>query len=159
VIVLGIAVLLLEAHPSERGTSIALSFATSPPALKSLSQHVLDDAPLVGTGAKTFLALAAIYREINDPPPACAAATAAATLAIELGPPMLWLIVLGTLAAVVVLLRDGLRRGRDWFYPAMGGGCALTLLLMSFTNAGLLGTATGLLIAAALGLAFAQSKS
>jgi hypothetical protein len=41
----------------------------------------------------------------------------------------------------------------------MGGGCLLSLLLLSFINAGLLGTATGLLIAAALGLALAQSKS
>jgi hypothetical protein len=156
---IGVAILLLAAHPSERGTSMFLSFATSPGALTSLSQHVLDDAPLVGTGARTFLALAPVYREINDPQPACTAATAAATFAIELGRPMLWLIILGTLAAVVVLLRDALQRGRDWFYPAMGGGCLLTLLLMSFTNAGLLGTATGLLSAAALGLAFAQSKS
>jgi hypothetical protein len=156
---IGVAILLLAAHPSERGTSMFLSFATSPAALTSLSQHVLDDAPLVGTGARTFLALAPVYREINDPQPACTAATAAATFAIELGRPMLWLIILGTLAAVVVLLRDALQRGRDWFYPAMGGGCLLTLLLMSFTNAGLLGTATGLLSAAALGLALAQSKS
>jgi hypothetical protein len=156
---IGVAILLLAAHPSERGASIFLSFATSPGALTSLSQHVLDDAPLVGTGARTFLALAPVYREINDPQPACTAATAAATFAIELGRPMLWLIILGTLAAVVVLLRDALQRGRDWFYPAMGGGCLLTLLLMSFTNAGLLGTATGLLSAAALGLAFAQGKS
>jgi hypothetical protein len=156
---IGVAILLLAAHPSERGASMFLSFATSPGALRSLSQHVLDDAPLVGTGARTFLALAPVYREINDPQPACTAATAAATFAIELGRPMLWLIVLGTLAAVVMLLRDALQRGRDWFYPAMGGGCLLTLLLMSFTNAGLLGTSTGLLSAAALGLAFAQSKS
>jgi hypothetical protein len=156
---IGIAVLLLAAHPSERGTSLSLSFATSPAGLRSLSQHVLDDAPLVGTGARTFLALASVYREIDDPRPTCSAATAAATLAIELGRPMLWLIMLGTLTAVVALLRDALQRGRDWFYPAMGGGCLLTLLLMSFVNAGLLGNASGLIIAAATGLAFAQSKS
>lgn len=156
---IGIAVLLLAAHPTEHGTSISLSFATSPAALRSLNQHVLDDAPLVGAGARTFLSLVPIYREINDPQPACSAATAAATFAIELGRPMLWLIVLGTLLGVVVLLRDALQRGRDWFYPAMGGGCLLTLLLLSFVNAGLLGNATGLLIAAALGVGFAQSKS
>src|SRR5262249_45944630 len=154
VVTIGVAILLLAAHPSERATSVTLSFAASPAALKSLSQHVLDDAPLVGTGARTFLALAPVYREITDPQPACSAATAAATFAIELGRPMFWLIVLGTLLGVVVLLRDALQRGRDWFYPAMGGGCLLTLLLMSFINAGLLGNATGLVIAATLGLAF-----
>jgi hypothetical protein len=155
----GIAALLLAAHPNERGTSLPLAFATSPPTLTSFSQHVLDDAPLAGTGARTFLALAPIYHQISDPQPAASAATAAASFAIELGRPMLWLIVLGTLAAIVVLLRDALQRGRDWFYPAMGSGCALTLLLMTFVNAGLLGTATGLLSAAVSGLAFAQSKS
>jgi hypothetical protein len=159
VVTIGVAILLLAAHPSERATSLALSFAASPTGLRSLSQHVLDDAPLVGSGARTFLALAPVYREINDPQPTCAAATTAATFAIELGRPMLWLIVLGTLLGVVVLLRDALQRGRDWFYPAMGGGCLLSLLLLSFINAGLLGNATGLLIAAALGLALAQSKS
>ena len=159
VVTIGVAILLLAAHPNERATSISLSFAASPAAVRSLSQHVLDDAPLVGTGARTFMALAPIYREINDPQPTCSAATAVAALAIELGRPMLWLIVLGTLFAVVVLLRDALQRGRDWFYPAMGAGCLVTTLLMSFINAGLLGTATGLILAAALGLAFAQSKS
>jgi hypothetical protein len=159
VVTIGVAILMLAAHPSERATSISLSFAMSSPALRSLSQHVLDDAPLVGTGARTFLALAPVYREINDPQPACSAATAAVTFAIELGRPMLWLIVLGTLLGIVVLLSDALQRGRDWFYPTMGGGCLLTILLMSFINAGLLGTASGLTIAAAVGLAFAQSKS
>jgi hypothetical protein len=32
----------------------------------ALSERVLDDAPLVGTGAGTFAALASIYREIDD---------------------------------------------------------------------------------------------
>jgi hypothetical protein len=155
----GIAILLLAAHPNERGTSISLSFTTSSAEIKSLSQHVLNDAPLVGTGARTFLALAPVYHEINDPQPACSAATAAATFAIELGRPMLWLIVFGALIGFVALLRDALQRGRDWLYPAMGGASILTLLLLSFTDAGLLGTTSGLIIAAALGLAFAQSKS
>ncbi len=155
---IGIAVLLLAAHPTERGTSGSLAFAASP-ALRPLSQHVLDDAPLVGTGASTFLALAPTYREINDPQPHCGAATTAATIGIELGRPLLWLIALGTLVGVILLLKASLQRGRDWIYPAMGGACLLSLLLLSFTNAGVLGTATGLLIAAALGLALAQSKS
>jgi hypothetical protein len=159
VVAIGVAVLLLAARPTERGTSLLLSFAASPPSLKSLSQHLLDDAPLVGTGARTFTALAPAYREITDPPLVCSSATAAATFAIELGRPLLWLIVLGTLGGAVVLLRDSLQRGRDWFYPALGGSCLLAMLLVSFTNAGLLGTTTGLLMAAVMGLAFAQSKS
>jgi hypothetical protein len=159
VIAIGVAVLLLAAHPTERGTTVLLSFAASSPSLKSLSQHLLDDAPLVGTGARTFTALASAYRAITDPPLDCSSATAAATFAIELGRPLLWLIVFGTLTGAIVLLRDSLQRGRDWVYPALGGSCLLAMLLLSFTNAGLLGTTTGLLMAAVLGLAFAQSKS
>jgi hypothetical protein len=157
---LGAAILLLAAHPAERGTSLSLAFAGgSPPSLTALSERMLDDAPFVGTGAGTFAALAPIYREMNDPPSGPTAATAAAALAIELGQPMLWLIVATTTGAIIMLLRAALQRGRDSFYPAMGGSCLITLLLLAFTNAGLLGTATGLITGAALGLAFAQSKS
>jgi len=41
----------------------------------------------------------------------------------------------------------------------MGGGSLIAVLLLAFANAGLLGTATELIVAAILGLAFAQSKS
>jgi len=41
----------------------------------------------------------------------------------------------------------------------MGGSCLITLLLLSFNNAGLFGTATSLFAAAAIGLAIAQSES
>ncbi|MGH6677024.1 MAG: hypothetical protein ACRECE_12485, partial [Xanthobacteraceae bacterium] len=151
---------LLAAHPAEHDRSVLLAFAAAPSAsLTSLSERVLEDAPLAGTGAGTFGALAPVYREIDDPPPGAAAATATAAFAIELGKPMLWLIMAAAVASILVLLRAALRRGRDSFYPAMGGGCLITVMLLAFTNAGLLGTATGLITAAALGLGFAQSKS
>lgn len=157
---LGVAILLVASHPAQRGMSAPFAFAEgSSPALIAQSQRMLDDAPLVGTGAGTFAALAPVYREIDDPPPAPTAATAAGAFAIELGKPMLWLIAAATAGAILVLLGASLRRGRDSFYSAMAGGCLLTLLLLAFTNAGLLGTAPGLIAAAALGLGFAQSKS
>jgi uncharacterized membrane protein YjjP (DUF1212 family) len=120
---------------------------------------MLDDAPVVGTGAGTFAAVAPIYREMDDPASGSVAATAAGTFAIELGQPMLWLITATTVGFILMLLRASLQRGRDSFYPAMGGSCLITLLLLAFTNAGLLGTATSLIAAAVLGLGFAQSKS
>ncbi len=160
VVALGIAIFLVAANPTERGRGVPLAFAAAPSAsLIALSERLLDDAPLVGTGAGTFAALAPIYREMDDPPPGPAAATAAAAFAIELGKPMLWLMVAAAAGAVVILLRAALQRGRDWFYPAMGGSCLFTILLLAFTNAGLLGTATSLITAATLGLGFAQSKS
>jgi hypothetical protein len=129
----GMAILLVAAHPAERGTSVPLAFAgAASPSLTALSERVLDDAPLVGTGAGTFAALAAIYREIDDPPPNSVAATAAPTFAIELGKPMLWLIAAATAGSIFILLGASLQRGRDSFYPAMGGSCLITLLLLSF---------------------------
>jgi hypothetical protein len=157
---LGIALLLLAYLPAERGTSVPLSFAgASDPSLIALSERVLDDAPLVGTGAGTFEALAPIYRQIDEPPPGSTAATAAAAFAIEFGKPMFWLIAAATAGSAFILLRASLRRGRDSFYSAMGGSCLITLLLLSFNNAGLFGTASSSIAAAVVGLAIAQTKS
>ena len=87
------------------------------------------------------------------------AATAAAAFAIELGKPMFWLITVATAGSILILLRTSLQRGRDSFYPAMGGSCLITLVLLAFNNAGLFGTASSLIAAAMIGLAIAQSKS
>jgi hypothetical protein len=157
---LGAAIFLLAYHPAERGTSVPLAFTgASDPSLIALSERVLQDAPLVGTGAGTFAALAPIYRQIDDPPPGSTAATAAAVFAIELGKPMLWLIAVATAGSIFILLRASLQRGRDSYYPAMAGSCLITLLLLAFNNAGLFGTAGSLIAAAAIGLGIAQSKS
>jgi hypothetical protein len=157
---LGVAILLLATHPVETGTGVLVTFADAESSRSpaALTQRMIDDAPLVGTGAGTFATLEPIYRELNDSP-ADSAATAAAAFAIELGQPMLWLIVATTAVAIVLLLRASLRRRRDAFYPAMGGSCLLSLLLLAFVNAGLMGTTAGLILAATLGLAVAQSKS
>jgi hypothetical protein len=157
---LGAAILLLAYHPAERGMSVPLAFAgASSPSLIALCERVLGDAPLVGTGAGTFAAIAPIYREIDDPPPDSTAATAAAAFAIELGKPMFWLIAAATAGSIFILLRASLQRGRDSFYPAMGGSCLITLLLLSFNNTGLFGTAGSSIAAAVIGLGIAQSKS
>ena len=149
------AVLVVAVQQAERGRSLLIAFAASP---KAVSERVLEDAPLAGTGAGTFAAIAPIYREMDDPPPRSVASTAAA-LAIELGRPMLWLISAATVGFIILLLKASLQRGRDLFYPAMGGSCLITLLLLAMINAGLLAAATALIAAATLGLAFAQSKS
>ena len=157
----GVALLgmMMAYRQPERNASISLAQAESSVAQITLSQRILQDAPLFGTGAGTFAALAPIYREIDDPPSGPVAATTATTFAIELGKPMLWLITLAAAAFSIFLFRASLHRGRDFFYSAMGGSCLIALLFLAFTNAGLLGTATELIFAAALGLAVAQSKS
>jgi hypothetical protein len=156
---LGVATMLAAAHLEKR-TSLTLVFAAGPSvSLPALSERVLEDAPLIGTGAGTFAAVAPIYRELDDPPPGPVAATAAATFAIELGMPTFCLTIVAAMIFIILLLRASLQRGRDSFYPAMGGGCLIALLILAFTNAGLLGGATGLIAATTLGLAFAQSQS
>jgi hypothetical protein len=159
-IALSAAILLLAYEAAERGVSTTLALAgASDPSLVALSDRVLYDAPLIGTGAGTFAAFAPIYRQMDDPPPGSTAATAAAALAIELGKPMFWLITVATVSSALILLKASLERGRDSFYPAMGGSCLITLLLLSFNNAGLFGIATSSIAASVIGLAIAQCKS
>jgi hypothetical protein len=158
VVVSSVALLVFSTHPLERGQSALLAFAASPLEIV-MSQRMLKDAPLVGTGAGTFTALVPVYRAIDDPPGSSEASTTAATFAIELGRPLVWLFVLAIIASILIFLRAALLRGRDSFYPAMGGGCLVTLVLLVFMNAGLLGNATGLIVAAMFGVSIAQSKS
>jgi len=156
----GAAILLIAAQPSARGRSLLLSFAvSSPTSPPSVTERVLKDAPFAGTGAGTFAVVMPIYREMDDPPTDSVAATTAASLGIELGRSLLWLIVAATAASIVFLLNCCLKRGRDSFYPAMGASCLATMLLLSFVTPGLLGNAAGLIAAIPLGLAIAQSKS
>jgi hypothetical protein len=155
-----IAVVLVSARPLPHDVSLPLAFAEPSSArLSALSERMLDDAPIVGAGAGTFAALAPTYREIDDPPSDSPAPTATGVIAIELGKPMLWLIVLAAIGLIVFLLRASLLRGRDSFYSAMTGCCVLSLLLMSFASPGLFEMAPSLLAATALGLGLAQSKS
>ncbi len=156
---IGLVALLIASEPGLRTKGVTLAFAApSVPAPISASQRILDDTTWVGSGAGTFAAIMPIYRDIDDPETSTAP-TAAAALSIELGRPMFWSIVVVIVGAGVILLRASLQRGRDSFYPAAGAGCLISLLLLAFMNAGILGTATAVIAAAVLGLALAQRKS
>jgi hypothetical protein len=160
VVAISIAMILAAGEPNLRTKGFLLAFAVdSPASLTSMSQRMLDDAPLAGTGAGTFAAIAPIYREVDDQAADVAAPTAMTAFAIELGKPMLWLILAAAAGLIMVLLRASLRRGRDSFYPAAGAGCLITLLFLAFMNAGLSGAAVDIIASAGLGLALAQSKS
>jgi hypothetical protein len=153
-----IAVLLIGSHSTQRALSAPLAF-TAPSQDTALSQRMIDDAPASGIGAGTFRNLAPVYRADKDPPADRVAATAAAIFAIELGKAMLGFIVAATALLICVLLRASVQRGRDWLYPAAAAGALVTMLLQAFIDAGLSGTATGLIGAALIGLGLAQSKS
>ena len=51
---------------------LPLAYGASSGSLKSLSERILDDVPLMGTGAGTFPSLAPIYKEMEDPAPGLA---------------------------------------------------------------------------------------
>jgi hypothetical protein len=159
VFAIAVAGLVAAREPGLRNKNLTLAFAESPASLTELGQRILDDTPLNGTGAGTFAAIAPIYRDVDDRTALSTAPTAAAATAIELGRPMLWLIVATIVFSIFILLRASLQRGRDSFYPTAGASSLITLLFLSFTNAGVLGSAAAMIAAATLGLAIAQSKS
>jgi hypothetical protein len=159
VFAIAVAGLVAAREPGLPNKNLTLAFADSPASLTELSQRILDDTPLIGTGAGTIAAIAPIYRDVDDRTPLSTAPTAVAATAIELGRPMLWLIVATTVFSIFILLRASLQRGRDSFYPMAGASCLITLLILSFMNPGVLGSAAAIIAAATLGLAIAQSKS
>jgi hypothetical protein len=151
-----IAVLIIATHSIAPGTSRLLAFSDTP---IGESERILDDAPLVGIGAGAYATIAPIYRVTGDKNENYAAPTVAAVLAIELGRPMFAVVAVLLGISIIIFLRASFMRRRDWIYPAGEASCLVALCLIALINAGLLGNAAGLMIAAGFGLAFAQTKS
>jgi uncharacterized membrane protein len=133
-----VALAVVASRPGLTGKELTLAFAEQGAARVAAAQAMLADAQWSGSGAGTFTALLPIYRELDDTLPITSAPTSAAAIAIELGRPMLWVIVLAALGTIVWLLRGALARGRDSFYPASGAAALVTLLLLAFINSGVL---------------------
>jgi hypothetical protein len=156
---LAIAAILVGAYFPQRDVSLPLAFAGgSSPLVVELDQRMLNDTPFVGAGAGTFSALSSIYREKEDLHLTKAPATTAAGIAIEYGQQALWLIITAAIAGAFIFMRYALHRGRDSFYSAMAGSTLLTIVLLAFGDAGLLSEASGVLVAAILGIGIAQTK-
>lgn len=153
-----VAIGVIAGHDRPAHPTLAFAPAGTPVAT---ALHILADAPWTGTGAGTFAALAAIYRDDADGAgeAAAAAPTSAAQIAVELGWPAPAMLLLIATVALMLFLRGALRRGRDSFYPAAGAGCAVVLMILGFGNAGLLAPAPAIVAAATVGLALAQSRS
>jgi hypothetical protein len=154
-----VAAVTIGIQLAARPIDLTLAFASkASDALLSTTQRILADAPWTGTGAGTFDAILPIYRDAGDAvgstPP-----TAAAAIAIELGRPMLLLIISITGGGIVQFLRGALRRGRDSFYPAAGTASLVFILLWAFCDMGPLSMPTGICVAATVGLALAQCRS
>jgi hypothetical protein len=157
-IVIAIAVTIAETHA--RTGNIMLRYAsTSASSLISMTQRMIADTGWPGTGGATFALLLPIYGNSNTGTLATVAPSTAAQIAIELGWPALWTILVMTFVVLFLLLRGALQRGRDSFYSAAGAGCIVVLTLEAFCDASLLSTAVLVYTTAALGLALAQRIS
>jgi hypothetical protein len=123
----------------------------------AVAQRLLSDVAWTGTGAGTFEALVPIYRIAEAGP--STAPTAAASVAVELGRPMLLVLMIIILIGISRLVNGALRRGRDFIYPAAGASGLVALLILAFGNAGVFGPAISCLAGATLGLALSQCRS
>jgi hypothetical protein len=143
-----------------RSGDLTLRFASnSPRALIQVAQSVLSDTRWMGNGAGALVSLLPIYQDIDRVVVWPYAPTTAATIAIELGPPALWIILFMAVLLFTQLFRGALQRGRDSFYPTAGASCVVLLMFESFCDAALFERATIIISATILGLAFAQSVS
>jgi hypothetical protein len=157
-LVVAIAVVALQ--PREQTMDLTLTFATrATEPLIAVTQRALAETRWTGTGAGTFAAVLPIYRDIDELTTGPAAPTTVAAIALEMGRPFLWAILMAAIALVVKLLRNSARRGRDSFYSMAGAGCIVTFALLGFGNAGLFGAPALIIAAATLGMAIGQSKS
>jgi hypothetical protein len=157
-IVISISVVALQ--PASQ--IMALTLPLAPQALispSSVTERILAGSPWTGTGAGTFATLIPIYRDADDVVAKYPAPNVTTKIAVEAGRPAVWAVLFIAIASAVVLFRGALRRRRDSFYSAAGAGCVVTLILLSFTDAGMLQTPTSVVTSAALGLAFGQRLS
>ena len=162
VVAIGIAVIVAIAIAGSHagsGDAMLRYAAHSQSSLISITQRMIADTAWPGTGAGTFESLLPIYGVSSTDVVGMQAPTTAAQIAIELGRPALWVILMMTIVMVYLLLRGALQRGRDSFYPAAGAGCVITLMLEAFCDASLFSTTVVICAMVALGLGFAQSVS
>ena len=147
---------LISSGPRE--TDATLMLAAGSQASLAIADRMLLDVTWTGTGAGTFDALVPIYRTISAASEVVTAPTAAASIAIELGVPVLWILTICALTAALLFFSGALRRGRDYFYPAAGAACILAIVILSFGNAGIFGWVPAALAGVVCGVALAQSK-
>jgi len=157
-LVMLVAVFALQ--PTKQRADVTLAYASGAPAsLIALTQRVIMETSLVGTGAGTFSAVLPIYRDINEEPAGTTAPTAAAAIAVEMGQPFLWIILIAAGAIVITLLRGAVRRGRDSLYATAGASCLVCIVLLAFGNVAVFSAPILVTTAVITGIAIAQSKS
>jgi hypothetical protein len=155
-----IVVSVVATQPASRVTALMLPLVPQVAiSHSSLVERVLAATPWAGTGAGTYAAVMPIYRDLDDPVISYSPPNVATKIVIEAGRPAVWAVLFIAIAAAVTLFRGALRRGRDSFYSAAGAGCVVTIVLLSFTNVGMIQTTTSVIASAVLGLALGQRVS
>ena len=155
-----ILIVVITLAPNSQAVGLTLAFADhAPTQLIFLTHRILTETGWTGTGAGTFGAILPIYRDINELTVGGIAPTATAQIAIEMGQPFLWAILVAVAALVVLLFRGALRRRRDSIYCMAAASCVVTVTLLAFTNAALFSTPVLVLFGVAVGTAIAQSES
>lgn len=142
--------------PANRNTDLTLAWSGEQEI--AATERMLSNSRWAGTGAGTAIAVAPFYRQADDAEAPAPPATAAATIAIEMGRPFLTAALIVLLAAAGWLFLCALRRGRDYIYAGAGAGCLVAFLLCLFMNSGVLGLAASLMTSVIFGLALAQGK-
>ena len=127
--------------------------------LVGVTQRILAETGWLGSGAGTFADILPIYQGIDELAIGHVAPTAAAAVAVEMGWPFFLAMLMAVIALVFFLSRGALRRQRDSYYSMAGAGCTVAAALLSFGNFALLTTPISTIVAVAIGMAIAQSKS
>lgn len=127
--------------------------------LMTAANRVIGEVGWNGSGAGTFEAILRLYSAQDTSAASTLAPTLASQIAIELGRPMLWILVAAGAALIVLCASGGFIRGRDFFYSVAGAGVGVTSLIVAFCDSGLTSAAVSVLAFCAIGLALAQRVS
>ena len=145
-VVLTVSVSIVWIQYGRRAADLMTAYSDDTAAVP-ITERILADTLWFGTGSGSFQALANVYRQPSEAP-VVTASTAAAKIAIELGPPVVWVVVAAILLATAALLRGALEEtgSRFGFYPALGASCLLALLLRGFADASILAQAVSIIL-------------
>lgn len=127
---------------------------TSPPR-QTANERMLLDAPLVGSGAGTYAALAPIYRDASRnslPFP-----TGADVIVIEMGRGFFDGMIVAGLFGSWLLFRRALTRQQDYAFAGCGAAMAMASAALVFVSGGIFRPGGSLLAGVMAGLAFGQS--
>jgi hypothetical protein len=156
VFVLATSTIVLQSNVQSMG--LTLAFAKAPEPQIAVTQAILADVRWLGTGAGTFSAVVPIYGGFDAMATGTIAPNALSAMIIEMGRPFFWAVFVATIISIISFLRSAVQRGRDFFYAAAGAACVVTIALLAFSDA-VFSAPTMILVAAALGIATAQSRS